>query len=112
MIELDVILPVHNEGESIEATIREIYDEISPRVRMRFIISEDGSKDNTKDVLRKLSASLPMLLILGEARKGYSRAVIDAMKSVEAPYCIALDSDGQCDPRRTFGSSARASRGK
>lgn len=97
--ELEVVLPVHNEGGSIEATIREIYQEISPRVNMRFVISEDGSRDNTQEVLKRLSASIPMVLELSSARKGYSRAVIDAFRRVEAPYCLALDSDGQCEPK-------------
>jgi dolichol-phosphate mannosyltransferase len=98
-VELDIVLPVHNEGESIEATIREIYEEISPKVAVRFVICEDGSKDNTKEVLRKLSESIPMVLDLSDARKGYSRAVIDAFKMVKAPYALALDSDGQCEPK-------------
>ena len=42
-LELEVLLPVHNEAETIEATIREIYAEFSPKLRMRFIVSEDGS---------------------------------------------------------------------
>ena len=64
--ELDVLLPVHNEAESIEATVREMYDEFSPLVRLRFIVCEDGSVDNTKDVLRRLSDSIPMRLILAD----------------------------------------------
>ena len=54
-LELEVLLPVHNEAETIEATIREIYEEFSPRVGMRFIVCEDGSKDATKEILRRLS---------------------------------------------------------
>ena len=45
--ELEVLLPVHNEAESIERTVREIYGELSPRVRFQFIITEDGSVDDT-----------------------------------------------------------------
>ena len=97
--ELEILLPVHNEAGSIEATIREIYDELSPQVSLRFIICEDGSIDNTKEILRELSKSLPMNLILSEARKGYSRAVKDGMRALEAPYLLCLDSDGQCDPK-------------
>lgn len=95
---LDVLLPVHNEAESIEATIREIFEAVSPHVRMRFIICEDGSVDGTKNVLMRLGASLPLNLLMSEDRKGYSRAVFDGMKSLEADYLLCLDSDGQCDP--------------
>jgi dolichol-phosphate mannosyltransferase len=96
---LEILLPVHNEADSIEATVREIYDELSPQVSLRFLICEDGSKDNTKEILRHLAQSLPMNLILSEERKGYSRAVKDGMRALEAPYLLCLDSDGQCDPK-------------
>src|SRR5208283_835311 len=95
---LEVLLPVYNEAESIEGTIREIFAAVSPHVPLRFIICEDGSRDDTKEVLTRLGASLPLNLIMSNERKGYSRAVIDGMKSLEADYLLCLDSDGQCDP--------------
>ncbi len=97
--ELEILLPVHNEGEGIEATIREIYDEIAPKVHMQFIICEDGSRDNTKEVLSRLSESIPTQLIMSDVRKGYSQAVKDGMAVLIAPYLLCLDSDGQCDPK-------------
>jgi len=97
--EVEVLLPVHNEGDSIEATIRELYEEFSPRVRVQFIVCEDGSKDNTKEVLTRLDQTLPMNLELSDARKGYSRAVVDGMMKMRAPYLLCIDSDGQCDPK-------------
>jgi dolichol-phosphate mannosyltransferase len=97
--EVEILLPVHNEADSIEATVRELYSELSPQVSLRFLICEDGSKDNTKEILRRLSESIPMNLILSDERKGYSRAVRDGMKAMEAPYLLCLDSDGQCDPK-------------
>ncbi|HVP51311.1 MAG TPA: glycosyltransferase family 2 protein [Terriglobales bacterium] len=96
---LEVLLPVHNEAESIAATIGEIYDTLSPRIPLRFIICEDGSTDDTKNVLTRLSQTFPIRLIMSEERKGYSRAVIDGMKSLQADYLLCLDSDGQCDPK-------------
>jgi len=78
-IDVEVLLPVHNEGESIEATIRGIHAELAKVVNPGFIICEDGSKDNTKQILRQLSAELPMRLNLSDARKGYSKAVCEGM---------------------------------
>ncbi len=98
-LDVEVLLPVHNEAETIEATIREIFAEFSPKVQMRFIICEDGSKDNTKEVLRGLSGEIPMNLILSDERKGYSRTVRDGMEALEAPFLLCIDSDGQCDPK-------------
>jgi len=97
--DLEILLPVHNEAESIEATIREIHQELSPKLSVRFIICEDGSKDNTQEILRRLAQDLPLRLNLSGARKGYSRAVREGMQMLDAPYLLCLDSDGQCDPR-------------
>ncbi len=52
-LDLQIIMPVHNEGESIEATLQEWYDELSPRLSIQFIVCEDGSRDNTKEVLTR-----------------------------------------------------------
>ena len=65
---LDLAMPVHNEGGAIERTLREWYAELSPAVDLRFVIAEDGSRDNTKEVLRKLEKELPLRLDMAERR--------------------------------------------
>ena len=97
--DLEILMPVHNEAGSIEATIREIYLELSTRLKVGFIICEDGSKDNTQEILRRLAGELPLRLKLSEARKGYSRAISEGMQMLESDYLLCLDSDGQCDPK-------------
>jgi len=96
--DLQIIMPVHNEGESIETTLREWYDELSPKLKMQFIVCEDGSRDNTKEVLTRLSGELPMLLDMVDGRRGYAGAVVAAFRHSTAPFVLAVDSDGQCAP--------------
>jgi glycosyltransferase involved in cell wall biosynthesis len=96
--QLEILLPVHDEGQSIKETLREIHAEISGSVPFRFIICEDGSRDNTKEVLSQLVENLPMKLSMSNDRKGYARAVRDGMHQLDAPYLLCLDSDGQCNP--------------
>jgi dolichol-phosphate mannosyltransferase len=98
-LDVEVLLPVHNEGQNIETTIRGIYEELSPLLNVGFIVCEDGSKDNSKDVLRRLARELPMRLNLSEARKGYSKAMRAGMAMLEAEFLLCLDADGQCDPK-------------
>jgi dolichol-phosphate mannosyltransferase len=97
--DVQVLLPVHNEAGSIESTIREIYGELSSLVRLQFVLCEDGSTDNSKEVLRRIAMEIPAKLLTSDVRKGYSRAVKDGMLEVDAPYLLCLDSDGQCDPK-------------
>ena len=51
---------------------------------MGFIICEDGSRDNAKDVLARLAKELPLRLNLTGERRGYSRAVRDGMHMLQA----------------------------
>jgi glycosyltransferase involved in cell wall biosynthesis len=96
--EIEVLLPVHNEAASIESTIREWFDELSPGIAVGFIVCEDGSVDGTKDILARLAQQLPLRLNLSDARRGYSRAVKDGMRMLKSDYLLCVDSDGQCDP--------------
>jgi dolichol-phosphate mannosyltransferase len=97
--DVEVFLPVYNEAESIESTIRELHQELSSRIKVGFIICEDGSKDDTKEILRNLAKEFPLRLNLSEARRGYSRAVKDGMRMLQSDFLLCIDSDGQCDPK-------------
>jgi dolichol-phosphate mannosyltransferase len=98
-IDLQIVMPVYNEGDSIWGTLHEWYEELSLKVSLQFVITEDGSTDNTKEVLTKATEVLPMKLDMMDGRRGYSRAVIDAFNAIDSPYTLAVDSDGQCDPK-------------
>lgn len=96
--EVQIVMPVHNEGESIAATLREWHSTVSPIAAMQLVVVEDGSTDNTKKVLAECSQTLPMLLNTETARRCYANAVTTALQLTTAPYVLAVDADGQCDP--------------
>lgn len=97
---VDLVLPAHNESKNIESVLREFYEicAIQNEIDIHFIISEDGSTDNTAETIRLLARELPITLIHTDFRKGYSRAVVDGLRGSKAPFVAACDSDGQYDP--------------
>ncbi len=96
---IQILLPVYNEAESIKRVVDEINQEISKTVNLSFIISEDGSTDNTKLILKELKEKYPIILISSRYRKGYAQAVVDGFKKVNKKYVLCLDSDGQVNPK-------------
>jgi hypothetical protein len=108
---IDVVLPVHNEADSIGVTLQEFNQVVAVdgKIPIRFVICEDGSRDNTVEVLKKLSETLPIHLISDPERKGYSRAVIDGFRATTSHLVAFIDSDGQCDPH-DFASFVEAHR--
>ena len=101
---IDIVVPAHNEGPAIKATLTELYDVVALRrgLPLRFIVCEDGSTDNTVEVVEELSKKLPIHLITSAHRKGYSQAVLDGLRQASAPLVGFIDSDGQCDPTDFF----------
>jgi glycosyltransferase involved in cell wall biosynthesis len=97
-LDVQIVMPAYNEADCVESVITEIFEEIAPRLCVEFIVCEDGSRDGTREILGTLGHKIPMKLILGEVRKGYTRALIDGLKASTADYVLCLESDGQYTP--------------
>jgi len=96
--ELDVVVPAHNEAESIQSTLRGIGRALAGSIRHRIVACEDGSEDGTSEKIRELIGELPILLLSEPGRRGYSGAVLAGIRASRAPYLLFMDADGQCEP--------------
>lgn len=93
---VSVVFPVHNESFIIEQTIRNYISELSGRVPdLEIVVAEDGSTDDTKAIVERLAEELPIKVFLSDERKGYQRAVIDAISHATRPWLFIVDSDYQ-----------------
>lgn len=93
---ISLVFPVHNESFIIEQVLRNYIAELEGRVSdFEVIVSEDGSKDDTKSVLERLANELPLKVYMSDERKGYQRAVIDAISHATKPWLFIVDSDYQ-----------------
>jgi glycosyltransferase involved in cell wall biosynthesis len=100
MLELNIILPVHNEVNCIGNVLQEWKDEVEKLdISYGFVICEDGSTDGTKELLIKLKDKFPISLSQKDARRGYGKAVVDGIKMADSHFTLCIDSDGQCDPK-------------
>lgn len=92
---ISVIFPVYNEALILEDTVRNYFDELDGKVPFELIVAEDGSTDDTKTVVRRLSRTLPIRAYTSDARKGYLQAVKDALTLAERDWIFLVDSDYQ-----------------
>jgi glycosyltransferase involved in cell wall biosynthesis len=100
MSDLGIILPVHNEVQSIEKVLAEWKENLDKmQVDYEFVICEDGSTDGTKELLKDLIDRFPIRLSQKDEQRGYGKAVTDGMQTAESDYILSIDSDGQCDPK-------------
>jgi len=95
-----IVMPVHNEEDSIESIVMDFYNELQRRndILFEIILAEDGSTDRTKEIIIELSKKIPLKAILSYKKKGYAGGIKSGLNLVSAPYVLITDSDGQHKP--------------
>jgi len=93
-------MPVFNEEEIVEKTVRDFHREIIRKIPgSEFIIVDDCSADSTPQILAKLAGELPELRILRPARNGgHGKALRLGMENSKCDWVFHADSDYQNDP--------------
>ena len=99
---LQILMPVHNEGKNIKNHISKINKILKKKINFSFLICEDGSTDNTVEIIKDIKKKFKIHLISKKNKQGYSKAVMSGIKTAKADYLLIMDSDGQCDPKQIF----------
>ena len=99
---LQILMPAHNEGKNIKNHLSKVNNILKKKIKFSFLICEDGSSDNTLEILKKLKKRFKVRILSKKEKQGYSTAVMSGIKIANADYLLIMDSDGQCDPRQIF----------
>ena len=101
---LFIIVPAYNESANIENFINDWYPVIenhNTSGQSRLVIINDGSKDNTEEILKKCAANRPLLVPLTKPNGGHGDTLLFGYSyAIEhgADYIFQTDSDGQTLP--------------
>ena len=98
-----VLMPAYNAGATIERVFARIPPEAARRIR-RYVVVNDGSKDDTAAALARLLREVPNLVVLTHAtNQGYGETEKDLLRFAlreGAEVGILLHSDGQYSPEK------------
>lgn len=96
--DLSIVLPVYNEGDSVEPVLRALSAGVTTPHELVVVYDFDG--DTTVPVIARLAAEIPGLRGL---RNDLGRGVLNAMKTglagTAAPYVLISMADGSDEPR-------------
>lgn len=95
---LGVVVPIYNEAASIERACREVVDAVRRyRGRALVIAVDDGSADDSAEIVERLTAELPGLeLVRHEQNAGYGAALRTGARraqELKLDYVAFIDSD-------------------
>src|SRR3989344_4060788 len=92
---LSVIIPAYNEAKRIPLTLAAVDKYLSMvDYPYEILVVNDGSKDNTSEVVQKMSADIKNLkLIDNDANKGKGGVVLQGMLLAAGKYRLFMDAD-------------------
>lgn len=96
---LAVVIPVFNEEKTIAPLITDLQRLlVDKNIKHQFIIINDGSTDNSLNILQSLSTSVPGLKIITHTNRGHGPSLLHGYKiALGEEWVFQVDSDYQYD---------------
>ena len=100
------VMPAYNEAENIEETVKQWYPVVEKlslggAISAKLCIANDGSKDNTFDIMKGLQEKFPLFEPIDKPNSGHGATVLYLYRHAianGANYVFQTDSDGQTNP--------------
>lgn len=90
MYNISVIIPIYNSDKYLEKCVRSIE---SQRKDIQIILIDDGSKDDSWNICKKLNLKFPNIVLLRQNNQGPGFARNNALKEAKGKYIYFVDSD-------------------
>src|SRR6202012_278464 len=88
---ISVLIPCFNEEKVIESSVRRIL--ASDWARLEVLVLDDGSSDQTAEVVRKAFADEPRVTLMSFENGGKARALNRGLAKAHGDVIVALDAD-------------------
>ena len=97
---ISVVMPVYREGKHLGKVLDDVADALAQaKVAYEFVLVDDGSPDDTWQVLEEQAARIPELTALRLSRNfGKESALCAGLASATGDAVIVMDGDGQHPP--------------
>lgn len=90
-IKISVIVPAYNVEKYIEKTLRSIMEQSLKEIEI--IVINDGSKDNTLTIIKKLMLEDSRIVLIDKKNGGVSQARNDGIRKARGEYISFIDGD-------------------
>ena len=93
--EISVVIPMYNEGENVERTVRAVVAQLHQTGRsFEIVCVDDGSTDSTCEILEKTASEIKELRVAGyKVNSGRGRALREGFASSRGRIIVSIDAD-------------------
>ena len=111
--DLSIVIPIHNEAPNLRELFREFTEVLTKAGRpYEILLVDDGSTDESFEILRELQASDPRLRVIQFRRNfGQTAAFAAGFAHARGRYIVTADGDLQNDPADIPSMVARLEKG-
>jgi len=88
---VSIIIPVYNGEKFIQRAIRSVVDQNFPRKQFEIIVVDDGSTDNTLDIIQPFKDTIRIMR--HEKNMGLATSRNTGIKAARGQYVVNLDAD-------------------
>lgn len=96
-MKVTIIIRAYNAQDTIERAVQSALDQNMPKKNYEIVIVNDGSQDNTSEIIERL-ASKKQIRVFHQKNQGGTAAANNGIKKSEGEYVILLDDDDHLLP--------------
>ena len=90
---LSIVIPVYNSEKYVRHTLQSIFDQDFDRKDLEVIVVNDGTTDNSMDIVREFASREPGIKIIEQQNQGLSAARNTGIAAATGKYVWFVDSD-------------------
>jgi cellulose synthase/poly-beta-1,6-N-acetylglucosamine synthase-like glycosyltransferase len=95
---LTIMVPVWNEEKTVSGTLHSLLNLEYPKEKLKVLVIDDGSTDNTKEVLKEFDGN-PQISIIHKQNGGKFTALNFGLEHSQSELVGCLDADSFADPQ-------------
>jgi len=94
------VIPCKNEAGAIRETLTQCFKSDYPKDKLEVIVINDGSTDNTMEVVQEIKKEYPNLIVVDwKINRGKRHGMAEGFRRAKGEVIIQLDSDSYIEPK-------------